>query len=166
MHIEVHVALLLAVAFSLSSHDASDNPSEIPELGTATEIAAHAFTEPLFSQVRGWLRECEEKHPNCPRQPVASPRRLLDVGVPIPPSGSRKIRLVQDLPDPVKYVALSHCCGTGQNFTTTKQTLEQRLDEIKWNELPKTYRDAVKVARKLHLRYLWIDSLCIVQDDE
>lgn len=31
--------------------------------------------------------------------------------------------------------------------------------------VPKTYRDAVAVAQKLHVRYLWIDSLCIIQDD-
>lgn len=67
--------------------------------------------------------------------------------------------------EPVKYIALSHCWGTEQNFTTTKATRDARMKEIAWNELPKTYRDAIKVARKLHIRYVWIDSLCIIQDD-
>ena len=138
----------------------------IPELGHATEVSPRAFADPAFAQIREWLLECENGHPGCPRQSRTPPRRLVDVGIPTPPSGARKIRLIQDHRDPVKYIALSHCWGTEQNFTTKKATLEKRMDEIAWNELPKTYRDAVKVARKLHIRYIWIDSLCIVQDDE
>ncbi|KAF7532425.1 hypothetical protein G7054_g7944 [Neopestalotiopsis clavispora] len=38
--------------------------------------------------------------------------------------------------------------------------------EIPWNSLPNTFRDAIEVTRQLGVRYLWIDSLCIIQDDE
>jgi hypothetical protein len=38
------------------------------------------------------------------------------------------------------------------------------LEAIDLSDLPKTFRDAVEVARKLEVPYLWIDSLCIVQD--
>ncbi|KAH7130786.1 heterokaryon incompatibility protein-domain-containing protein, partial [Dendryphion nanum] len=34
------------------------------------------------------------------------------------------------------------------------------------NELPNTFQDAILVVKKLGLRYLWIDNLCIVQDNE
>ena len=33
-------------------------------------------------------------------------------------------------------------------------------------ELPKTFQEAIEISRALHLRYLWIDSLCIVQNSE
>jgi hypothetical protein len=39
------------------------------------------------------------------------------------------------------------------------------MDKIPFETLPATYRDAVVVARKLAVRYVWIDALCIVQDD-
>jgi hypothetical protein len=39
------------------------------------------------------------------------------------------------------------------------------MQKIRLAELPKTFRDAVVITRKLGARYLWIDSLCIVQDE-
>jgi hypothetical protein len=137
----------------------------IPELGFATELAPRAFADQAFSQIREWLQDCENNHPDCPRSSFP-PRRLIDVGIPTPPSGARLVRLIQDRDEPVKYIALSHCWGTEQNFTTTKATFDARMTEIAWNSLPKTYRDAIKVARRLHIRYIWVDSLCIIQDDK
>ena len=64
-----------------------------------------------------------------------------------------------------KYIALSHCWGQGQNFTTTRASIAQRYAGIPTDEMPKSYRDAVTLARMLSIRYIWIDSLCIVQDD-
>jgi len=49
---------------------------------------------------------------------------------------------------------------------TTKSTLAARTKSIPWSTLPKTFQDAVFIARRMDVRYLWIDSLCIVQDDE
>lgn len=43
--------------------------------------------------------------------------------------------------------------------------MQERLNEIALDSLPKTFRDAVLITRALNLRYLWIDSLCIIQDD-
>jgi hypothetical protein len=61
--------------------------------------------------------------------------------------------------------ALSHCWGFEQVITTTAQTLTQHRKGIHHSQLPKTFRDAVEVAQQLHLRYLRIDSLCIIQND-
>jgi hypothetical protein len=36
---------------------------------------------------------------------------------------------------------------------------------MRLSELPRTFRDAVEVTRGLGYEYIWIDSLCIVQDD-
>jgi hypothetical protein len=54
------------------------------------------------------------------------------------------------------------------NITTVhneKATIEERRKRIDFKELPKTFQDAVRVARYLSIRYLWIDSICICQDD-
>lgn len=51
-------------------------------------------------------------------------------------------------------------------MTTRIDTLNARTKRIRLGELPKTFHDAVIITRELGVRYLWIDSLCIVQDDE
>ncbi|QDS76302.1 hypothetical protein FKW77_002246 [Venturia effusa] len=76
----------------------------------------------------------------------------------------------QDLPQSerssLEYVTLSHRWGLSQHFVTQKASLVDRYRGFKVDELPLTFRDAVAVAYKFSFRYLWIDALCIVQDDE
>lgn len=66
------------------------------------------------------------------------------------------------------YTALSYCWGSAQKsdrpYLTTTKTLEKHLSEIPLDILPKTLRDAVLLTRAVGIRYLWIDSLCIIQD--
>ncbi|KAH8681990.1 heterokaryon incompatibility protein-domain-containing protein [Xylariales sp. PMI_506] len=65
------------------------------------------------------------------------------------------------------YVTLSHRWGRDHSFTTTTADLETRQQEgFTFEELPETYRDAAAVTAKLGFHYLWIDAICIVQDDE
>ena len=64
------------------------------------------------------------------------------------------------------YIALSHCWGKNPIVRTTTSTLAQRKQGIEISLLPPTFRDAIIIARRLDVRYLWIDSLCIIQDDE
>lgn len=49
---------------------------------------------------------------------------------------------------------------------TTKDNLLRRELEIPFHEMPSIFRDAIHIVRGLGIRYLWIDSLCIIQDDE
>jgi hypothetical protein len=71
-----------------------------------------------------------------------------------------------ELEHPAEYVALSYCWGDAQEDTKTKGTnLKARLKEVDWSQLPQTIKDAVKVTRSLGLTYLWVDVLCIIQDD-
>jgi hypothetical protein len=62
------------------------------------------------------------------------------------------------------YVTLSHCLGKVVPLTMTKSTLAERIAGISITEVPRTFRDAVRVTHLLGFKYLWIDSLCIVQD--
>jgi hypothetical protein len=47
---------------------------------------------------------------------------------------------------------------------TTSSNLQQHLESIPLSSMPATFRDAVLVSRELNVKYLWIDSLCIIQD--
>ncbi|KAF2187297.1 HET-domain-containing protein [Zopfia rhizophila CBS 207.26] len=62
------------------------------------------------------------------------------------------------------YITLSHCWGGEQPLITTKATLDERTIGIPMQSLPPLYCDAVIVTRRLGIQYLWIDSLCILQD--
>jgi hypothetical protein len=109
-----------------------------------------------------WLADCNSKHRGCEAQNTPLPRRVLDVSVGDDPS----VIVLRELPHTRdRYVTLSHCWGSTQHFTTTLATIEERKQRIQVEELPKTFRDAVFITRNLGARYLWIDSLCICQDD-
>lgn len=64
-----------------------------------------------------------------------------------------------------KYIALSHCWGPSQPLRTLKMNIGLHQDGIDLSSMPQTFKDAVTVTRYLGMRYIWIDSLCIVQDD-
>ncbi|KAH8885961.1 HET-domain-containing protein, partial [Thozetella sp. PMI_491] len=64
------------------------------------------------------------------------------------------------------YAALSHCWGAKKPAAMlTKATLSQWLQSVHVKSLPRTFRDTICIARKLNIPYLWIDCLCILQDD-
>lgn len=110
-------------------------------------------------RIQTHLHTCLETHPNCgTKEPPILPRRALDIN---------EMRLHVSLPhERAHYTALSYCWGGPQPFKTTTETYPAFLKEISLKAMPKTLRDAVKVTRQLGFRYLWIDALCIIQDDE
>lgn len=63
------------------------------------------------------------------------------------------------------YITLSHTWGNIDILTTKIENLQRHKENIDLKDLPETFQDAVQVTRHLGVRYLWIDSLCIVQDD-
>jgi hypothetical protein len=65
---------------------------------------------------------------------------------------------------PRKYVALSHIWGKSQFTRLTTSNLQDLQESISPSDLSQTFQDAIIVALRLGVRYLWIDSLCIVQD--
>lgn len=69
------------------------------------------------------------------------------------------------MPCSVDYATLSHCWGSLKILTLRTDNLNALQESIPWDDLCKTFQDAYKVCRKLGFKYLWIDSLCIVQDD-
>jgi hypothetical protein len=67
-----------------------------------------------------------------------------------------------------EYATLSHCWGPPEKhpLLTTRHNIGDRMLHIAMEDLSQTFRDAVQMTRRLGVRYLWIDSLCILQGDE
>lgn len=116
---------------------------------------------------RKWLQACKNgnDHSACRQQnPNTSnvwPSRLLLLGE---PGEDPRIVAAKGIQSP--YCALSYCWGEKGTFTTTRDTISQNMSGIPLSCLPAVMVDAMSVARTLGYQYLWIDALCIVQDDE
>lgn len=94
--------------------------------------------------------------------PSSLPTRIIEI------DGPHRVRLKRSTPDKkAHYACLSYCWGRNpeRQLQTTKRTLGEFERELQWSLLPKTFQDALALIRKLGLKYLWIDSLCILQDD-
>ncbi|KAH7018102.1 heterokaryon incompatibility protein-domain-containing protein, partial [Microdochium trichocladiopsis] len=78
-----------------------------------------------------------------------------------------QLRFHTDIPKGAKYTALSHRWGQGSDKAgpTTRGNIEERKNDIAWEALPDLFHDAVSLTLGLGVSYIWIDSLCIVQDD-
>lgn len=114
------------------------------------------------------IRNCDEEHTTCiERFPNWHPTRLLEIQRSGGNTSDMIIRIVElALEIKLRYAALSHCWGGIVPIMLTKSSAASLYRGIRSNELPKTFRDAVHAASFLGLQCLWIDSLCIAQDDE
>ena len=97
--------------------------------------------------------------------PTLLPARLIYLSG----SDESSVRLVQILDqDCPIYMTLSHCWGPNmpKKCLTTNFNFEQRLESLCVSILPPSFRDAIEITRRLGVHFLWIDTLCIVQDSE
>jgi len=115
-----------------------------------------------YECIKSWLSCCTRNHTLCMRREPRLPTRVIDIG---PPDGSQNPFLFESNGKITPYVALSYCWGLQQMFITVTETLEARKAGFALTDLAKTQHDAVLLARKLDVRYLWVDALCIIQGD-
>jgi len=119
-----------------------------------------------WNLVNKWLSDCTRHHERCnqsSQQDRWYPTRLLDLRS----TTQSKIRLIETAQTPPDgpYISLSHRWNVACNKFATQDTLQALINGIEVSSLPKTFQDAVIVTRKLEVRYLWIDCLCIIQGD-
>ena len=125
-------------------------------------ILTEVGTERAMSLLRECLMDCRNSHSESPGGDVVPlPTRLLDLET----DASTTIRLRNTMSESGAYCALIYCWGGEHQPTTTRVNLSARLVGFKSSNLPQTIRDAIRLTRNLGFRYLWVDALCIVQDD-
>ncbi|EQB55116.1 hypothetical protein CGLO_04978 [Colletotrichum gloeosporioides Cg-14] len=156
----------------------STQPVEDEMLIEATGLASDTQQSDIDSLVKElinpWIEDCihqRGRHADC--KPVSGggqdsfylPTRLINVG----DDDCHPVRLIEtrDLfptkPKP-EYLALSYCWGkSNEPAKTTRanfQARQRRLDEC---DFPKTIRDAIDLTRRMGIKYLWVDAVCIIQ---
>ncbi|KAI0876603.1 heterokaryon incompatibility protein-domain-containing protein [Hypoxylon argillaceum] len=156
--------------FEVELFATEDDGCPVPEswdyIPTSGRTSRRTDSNAALVIIKGWISSCIVNHCtlgglcDSPTAP-ALPTRIVDVGL-----VDGIVKLVETKGTRSKYVSLSHCWGHSHIITTTKSTLEQRKSGIAWHDLSQTFRDAILVTRALGVPYIWIDSLCIVQDDK
>ncbi|KAG8159248.1 hypothetical protein KVR01_010909 [Diaporthe batatas] len=126
--------------------------------GFAREVAERVDVD----IIKLWLRRCEDKHNLCTRRNEDSyPPGLILIDADqmcLVPVASNK---------PVPYIALSYVWGYVSQPTLTKAVLETWMSDgqLRNVNVPNTIRDAIHLVQNIGYRYIWVDALCIVQDD-
>lgn len=136
-------------------------------------IGREIAQRPQVDIAASWLAGCVNHHEACRglgNKQSHLPTRVLEI-TGEEPSISYRVRLVQtrNMPRSTigQYAALSHCWGLcPPKVLTTITNLSSHLSDIPFALLARNFQDAVRLTAMLGIRYLWIDSLCIVQDDE
>jgi hypothetical protein len=117
-----------------------------------------------------WSTHCIRFHPECcgRKQEHKLPTRVIDVGLGgNEPSDFQDLRLILTNGLRGHYASLSHRWSSISNqFCTTQNNFQQHMKYISLDRLPRTFRDSIILCRQLDIRYLWIDCLCIIQDDD
>ena len=134
-----------------------NNPWRIPRL--PHEAVSDSGSDEAVQRVSSWLRECDHKHELCKGAKSSLPTRVVLIQDPT------NIKLYETRGEVKPYVCLSHCWGGATIRTTTTATLAEHKRRIPSDKLPQTFQDAISFAYRLGYKYLWIDSLCIIQGD-
>jgi hypothetical protein len=112
-----------------------------------------------------WLEDCNNNHPECKvsQKPAFYPTRLVDIG----DSNSSDFRVIESATEyPVGgYVTLSHRWGEETPIKLTEHSCKELINGTSLQKLPLTFQHAIEIAKRLNKRYIWIDSLCIFQDE-
>lgn len=139
-----------------------NKPSRHLHISTPEDVLDRVQTEIQWSFVNDCLIECTKQHDKCQEQYLEQPHviQLIDV---------KRRKLVRRSGN-CKFVALSYIWGLNLNPTRLvcrKSNAEdlERDGALDAKSLPRTIEDAIQVCRKIGERYLWVDRLCIVQDD-
>ena len=111
-----------------------------------------------------WIMRCKDNHAKCWARSTGErilPKRLLD----LLKASDGLVMLVDGEEAISPYAALSYCWGASMPLRSLTENISLFRDGIAIQDLAKTVQDAITVCTTLDIRYLWVDSLCIIQDD-
>lgn len=130
----------------------------------AAQVAKSTASDDTFMLGKYWLQRCLTHHRECCKAQLfpndQRPTRLLAVGQ----GDTIRLVLTSELRKKPKYLTLSHCWGGADIVKLKLNNLGSFQNRISLAVLPKTFQDAIIITRRLGYEYLWIDSLCIIQD--
>jgi hypothetical protein len=143
--------------------NAADNIRDEPATDSFCRKLTHLdpSSDAVLQLASNWLDDCLSNHPGCTTTPDASlPTRVIDVC-----QGTMSKLHISSLGERGRYLALSYCWGAGpRDYVLTADKLNAMQEGISMASLPKTIQDAIALTRRFGYRFIWVDSLCILQD--
>ncbi|KAI0554265.1 heterokaryon incompatibility protein-domain-containing protein [Xylaria curta] len=127
-------------------------------------MPSYLYPQRRWDVVKSWITECVDGHDNCQgKEEMDLPSRFLDIGE----NDSDLIRVASSTSGQKgRYACLSHCWGGKTACMLITSTKRQFSESIPKSVMPRVFRDAIGVCRRLGIGKLWIDSLCIQQDSK
>ncbi|KAL2144178.1 hypothetical protein VTI28DRAFT_9469 [Corynascus sepedonium] len=121
-----------------------------------------------------WVSDCVRHHKRCRAGSgggVWYPRRLLDLSRSNEASEQQSeqiVRLIEtaDVIPAGRYTTVSHRWGSMEQLRLTKHTYPQLAEGLPLRSLPQLVQDVIFVSLEFGIRYVWIDLLCIYQDED
>lgn len=141
-------------------------PLEMEGLDFSGELSPSTDSEGSLTFATERFRDCVQNHERCRESHISRrlPSRLIRINDTGEPTSAHLV-LSKDVDEAELYFTMSHCWGSGHVLRLTKDKVDEFRAKIPVSELPKAFIDCFDVVRRLGGRYVWIDSLCIVQDD-
>jgi hypothetical protein len=130
----------------------------------AAQLSITTASTATIDLAKRWLNECLHQHPACARVADSSKWRLPRRFINVTDGGLRVCDTVNLSEANPRYVSLSHCWGKKPIIRLLQSNLDQLYRRIDFADLSKTFQDSVILTRRLGYSYIWIDSLCIIQD--
>lgn len=133
-------------------------------LPVSLEVMPDSNLDTALERAKFWLSYCTMNDEPCRITRTAfTPQRLLAVDL----SPNEGEVFILEPTGKVEYACLSYCWGRDLAgvLTTTRENFSAFHKSINICNLPKTIQDAIRVCRAIGVLYLWVDSLCIIQDD-
>ena len=114
-----------------------------------------------------WLDECASKHLYCNADLTGFlPSRLIQLSTSAE-STTVRLHITGPADQDIRYCTLSYCWGKVKDvMTLTSRNINAFRNDIPLDSLPHTLQDAISITNALGCRYLWVDSLCIIQDSK
>ncbi|KAI0379662.1 heterokaryon incompatibility protein-domain-containing protein [Hypomontagnella monticulosa] len=161
----------------------------LPQLRPKLELELHSLSDDAFNASKGviqlankafqpketlskeslsWatshVNECLKSHFKCPNAVETTlPPRVLWLSK--TETGDINVTLKETDGAKGVYACLSHRWGGSKSAIATRETYTNLLGGIPWKSIPSTYQDVMQFALSMGIGYIWIDSLCIIQDD-
>ncbi|KAF2492856.1 HET-domain-containing protein [Lophium mytilinum] len=140
-------------------------------------ISGQTDSDRAFDWARNCFETCQSQHTKCklirdstsrlPEINGGRPRRLLDLQDVHPSDDSRSfVKISEGVEESEPYTCLSYCWGPPPHFTLNSGNYQQMVSGLPLQSLPRALRDVMQFARRLSFRWIWIDALCLIQDDK
>lgn len=144
--------------------DKAEDEKMLPDLSMKTFHLGRTVPERVrYPQIRKWLNICQGRHPDCTSTQYDKgeyPERMRVIDV--------NNWQICDAPENAPFVTLSYCWGKDQKHKLLEKDLNvwtKPNGMVALKELPRTIQDAVVLMKRLGWQYLWVDALCIVQNN-